>query len=178
MWPVWAQPHMLMKQKHITCCFQLPYYKICILVENAPIAWILFVKSGYMSPNIVAGVEYPFPTAVASMANGRVWATLFNRRRAALEAKTSWSSCSKWQSSSHPPPSAGLIFHVCAQISSKPYWQALLFTLQQIETCFCKSCTTGSSKSHLRLQDDPRDILPIKGFYLCKHSCIAAFMKL
>lgn len=49
-----------------------------------------------------------------------IWSTLFNRRRLACEPKTGWSSCSKWWSFTHPLPSAGLIFPVCARISSKP----------------------------------------------------------
>lgn len=72
--------------------------------------------------------------------------------------------------------SAGLIFPVCAWINSELclIYQLLLFTSQQIETCVGKSCTTDSSKRHLRLLDDPTDIMSFKGFYFCKHSCVVA----
>lgn len=84
----------------------------------------------------VTYVEYLLQTVVWSVAAVSIWPTLFNSRRLASEPKTGWSSCSTWWSLPHPLPSAGLIFPVCARISSKPrlIYRLLLFTLQQIET--------------------------------------------
>lgn len=137
--------------------------------------WTSLVLNIYIYIYVI-GVEHPLQIAVQSVLTVSIWSTLFNRRRLSLWAKDRLINMRQVMEllSSSPDCRSNLSCLRTNQRKASPYLQALLFTLQQIETCVLKSCTTGSSKSHLRLQDDPTDIMPIKGFYLCKHSCTGA----
>lgn len=62
--------------------------------------------------------------------------------------------------------SAGLIFSVWAWVNSKLCLFASFCCLPSIRdsTCVSISCTTDSSKSHLKLLDDHTDMMLLKGF--------------